>query len=121
MYPKSLVAEFFRLFGAADTEKLLTVFAGTTLRIPSTKELEEARRNIAIYETLSHAKSAAEARRLGEALMSQHNISRNQVRRVYKLTRKLLRESKRFSEADAKTGQLKKKTIRVWRKSKRRM
>jgi hypothetical protein len=121
MFPQSLLADFERIFGTEATEKLLIIFAGTTLQVPSTKELDEAQRDIVIYKTLSGSKSISESRRLGVLLCQQYNISRREMRRIYKKTRRKLKEAKRFNDSDQRVGNHLPKRIKVKRVSKRRM
>lgn len=118
IYPRTLLSEFYRMFGPEATEKLLTVFAGTTLHIPTTRDLEDAQRDVAIWETLSRSKSAAESRRLGEALCKQYKIPRRKMRYIYNSMRRLLKERTKFSTADKSTGQHKIGSIKIRRKLK---
>jgi len=98
----------------------LTLFAGTTIRVPSTKEQDAAIRDISIYETLRGAGSASESRHLAEALAKQHKMSRRHVRSIYKKMRKLFKVNKKLQEEDIATGQHKVKRVHVKRKSKLR-
>lgn len=104
-YPNTILSEFHKMFGSTNTEKLLQVFAGTTLQIPSTARVEESMRDVVIYETLIKSKSASESRRLGVALAEQYDIDRKEVRAAYRSMRKRVRENKKLLEADQKVGQ----------------
>lgn len=104
-YPNTLLSELYKMFGSANTEKLLQVFAGTTLQIPSTSKVEESMRDVVIYETLVQSASAAESRILGTALAKQYDIDRKEVRAAYHSMRKRIRENKKLLEADQKVGQ----------------
>lgn len=121
IYPRTLLSEFYRMFGAANTEKLLMVFAGTTLHIPSTKDLEDVQRDVAIWETLARSKSAAESRRLGGILAKQHRIPRRRVREINRQMRRMMKENARFEAADKKTSQHKGGKIKIRRKQKWRL
>lgn len=117
-YPNTLINEFFKMFGYSNTEKLLQVFAGTTLQIPSTTKIEEAMRDCAVYETLCKSKSAAESRRLGKALAEQYDIDRAEVRKIYHAMRKRVRQNKKLREADQNVGRLSTKgKVKVKRKT----
>jgi hypothetical protein len=121
VFPQSLTAEILKLLGPEQTEKFLMVFAGTTIKVPTTKDVQEAERNLAIYDTLKKAKSPPESRRLGETLAEQYNISRYEVRELYRLTRKMLNEGRILTEADIRTGHHQRSRVKVVRKKKRSM
>lgn len=104
-YPNTLLSELYKMFGVANTEKLLQVFGGTTLQIPSTSRVEEAMRDVAIYETLIKSKSASESRRLGVALAEQFDIDRKEVRLAYRSMRRRVRDNKKLLEADRNVSQ----------------
>lgn len=115
------MGEIYRIFGnPALTEKFLTVFGGTTIRIPSTKELEEEERNLAIYQTLMGSGSKSESRRLGKALCEHHGLTRREMRLLFKTTRRKLREAEKISESDQGVGKMRPKKVKVKRKNKRR-
>lgn len=116
LFPQSLISEFNRIFGAEDTEKLLTVFAGVTLHIPSTRDIEEAVRNVAIYETLVRSASAVETRRLSGIMCEQYDLSRTELRQIFKKTRRELNEAKRTRAADSKIGELIPRKLKTKRK-----
>ena len=116
IYPKSLVSEFCRMFGPANTEKLLAVFAGTTLQIPSTKDLENAERDILIWETLRHSKSPNESRKLSANLASQYHLPRKKIRHVYYTMMRRMRENKTLEDADRATGQHKQGNLKLNRR-----
>jgi len=86
-----------------------------TLHIPSTKEIEEAIRNVVIYETLIKSKSATETNRLSAVMADQYDMSRRELRAAFKKTRRELNEAKRTKAADTKIGQLIPKKIKVKR------
>jgi Mor transcription activator family protein len=115
LFPKTLIPEVHRIFGQEVTEKLLTVFSGTTIHVPSVREQENAMRDIAIFETLHSSKGASESRRLGEALSAQYGISRRRVRHIYRTMRRLRKQNTKLVAEDLATSQHKGKA-----KSKRR-
>jgi len=121
IFPQSLTSEILRIFGPELTEKFFLVFGGTTIKIPSTKEIREMQIGLAIYDTLHNAKSRAESRRLCAILGEQHDLKRKEVRKLYKYTKGMLREAKKVNEADVRVGNNQKARIKVKRKNKRRM
>lgn len=120
-FPHSLLSEISRIFGPEATEKLLTVFAGVTLYIPSTKEIEEATRNLVIYETVNLAKSKTELGRLKTVLCEQFDISRKELAKAYQRMKKQLNESTKISLSDAYISKLEPHHMVRKRRSKRRI
>ena len=117
-YPNTLLSEFHSMFGAADSEKLLQVFGGTTLQIPSTATADKLMRDIIIYETLSKSTSASQSRRLTTGLMEQHDMKRAEVRQAFNSVRKQVRLVRRLRESDSRVGQhILKRKIKVKRKA----
>lgn len=123
LFPQSLIAEINRIFGAIATEKLMAVFAGTTIYIPSTKDLELAERDLAIHDTLLKCTTRAQSRRMGVVMCAQYRISRKELRDSYKKVRFLLRDGKKHIEADVRTSlhQTRRRKIKTKRRSKRRI
>lgn len=113
------MGEIYRIFGIEDTEKLLQVFAGTTIYVPSTKNLENEERNLAIYETLKKSKSMQETRRLGELLCEQYKLKTREMRLIRRQTEKKLQEAKRFVESDKLVSKHQPKKIKLKQKNKR--
>jgi hypothetical protein len=103
-YPNTLLSELYKMFGSANTEKLLQVFAGTTLQIPSTARMEECMRDVIIYETITKSKGAAESRRLGEALAKQFDTDRKEIRDAYRSMLKRLGQNKKLQQSDQNVG-----------------
>lgn len=120
LYPKTLIPELYKLFGEQITEKFLTVFAGTTIHVPSSREQENAFRDIAIFETLQNSKGAAESRRLGKALSAQYRISRRRIRHIYRKMKRLRKMNVKLIAEDLATSQHKVKRTNVKTKSKLR-
>ena len=109
IYPQSLIAEIYKIFGIEDTEKFLTVFAGMTIKIPSTIDIENEDRNLAIYETLKKSQSGSESRRLGTVLCEQHKLKRKELREIFNATKRKLREAKKSVESDRLTSEHRRK------------
>jgi hypothetical protein len=119
-YQNTLLNEFYQMFGAANAEKLLQVFGGTTIQIPSTATVDKLTRDITIYETLSKSSSPAQSRRLTTGLMGQHGMKRAEVRQAFNSVRRQVCLVKRLREADKQVGQhILKRKIKVKRKAKR--
>lgn len=119
-YPNTLLSEFYQMFGAADFEKLLQVFGGTTIQIPSTSTVEKMMRNVAIFETINKANGAAQSRRLTQGLMERYDMKRIEVRQAFNSVRKQVHLVKRLREADQEVGQhILKRKIKVKRKMRR--
>lgn len=106
------------MFGEKMTDRLLTVFAGTTIRVPSTKDQSNAIRDIHIYETLCTASSASESRQLAEGMSKKYKMSRRHVRQIFKTMRRLYKVNKKLKEEDLATSQHQVKRVNVKRKSK---
>jgi hypothetical protein len=99
-FPKSLTSDYYKVFGLEDTEKLLTVFSGMTIRVPSTKDVERAIRDISIFESLV-GKKGRDARQQRLHLVEQHRISLTKVRKVFRKMKRVMRLSMRMKEAEA--------------------
>lgn len=121
LFPQSLTSEICKLLGPEATEKFIAVFAGTTLKIPSTKDFLEAKRNLAIYDSIKLSKTKEEATKIRAILAKQYHMSVKEVRYVNRKIKKLVREAEKFTIADAKTGQHQPSRMKVKRKKKRRM
>jgi hypothetical protein len=109
------------VFGTELTEKFILVFGGTTIHVPSTREIEEESRNVSIYSTLKNAKSIQQSKRLGQALCEQYDLDRTEMRDIFKDTKRKLREAKRVIDSDKRVSVHMPKKIKVRRKSRRRM
>jgi hypothetical protein len=120
MYPRSLLAEFYTIFGEATTIKIIDVFSGTTLEIPSRKSLEVADRDIRIYEALCPCTSSKQTRAVEERMAEKYELSIQRVREIYKNMKRQMGENKRFQLADKLTGKLRRSTLKVEHRSKRK-
>lgn len=121
LYPTSLVSEFCRIFGPANTEKLLTIFAGVTLRIPSTGDLIKAERNLAIYEILCRAKDKADFRILRKQCEARFGLSKGKVKSIFRGMRRVLKDAKEVSDVDKASGELKRRKLRYERPERRKI
>ena len=118
-FPNSVLVEFHRVFGEAATEKLLEVFSGVTLEVPSHQYLETCERDISIYEALCLSTSASQTRKLAGEQAKKHGLSHSRVRTIFRQIRKQMKENRRFKLADERIGQLKKGGIKVEHQSRR--
>lgn len=122
LFPKSTIHEFFRIFGPEDTRKLLAIFGGTTIRVPSTEDLELAQRDLYIYEKLKEVRGDGVARRkLGGILEKELGLSRRKLRLIYRAQRKLHKEAEALRKLDEAVGRHKRKKIRVLRRKRGRI
>jgi hypothetical protein len=97
------------MFGIENTEKFLNVFAGMTVRVPSTREMEEEERNLAIYHTLRTGTSASHSRRMGTILCERYRLKRKELRKIYWETKRKLKEANKFRESESLVSELKSK------------
>jgi Mor transcription activator family len=120
MFPRSILSEFCELFGPKHTETLIDVFSGTTLEIPSRQTIENAERDILIYETLCLCTTASQSSACGKTLCKRFNISRRRLREIFHRMEKQLSENKKFKLADIRIGKLKKVNLKIRHRAKRR-
>ena len=52
----SLIQEFYRVFGDGATWKLLDIFAGTRIKVPSAREIRIVKRDVFIYRSMLKVK-----------------------------------------------------------------
>lgn len=121
LFPKTLIPEVYNLFGKEVTDKLLTVFAGTTIRVPSTRDQSNAIRDILIYETLCAAGSSSESRQLAQDMSKKCKMSRRHVRKIFKVMQKLRKTNKKLQDQDTAVGLHQIQSISLERKSKLRV
>lgn len=118
VYPKSLLNEFYTVFGDVTTTKLLSVFAGMTLKIPSSREVQKARRDLVIYETLQKATSKEEFRIIRKTLQAKHGLSKAKIKEIHKYMQKLHKAGKELQDADKAVSQHRKKKVKVKKRKK---
>jgi hypothetical protein len=118
IFPRSFLAEFMATFGEKNTQLLLDVFSGTTLEVPSRRTLDNAQRDIIIYETLY---TSPNARKTKHILALKYNISPERIWKIFRSMRKQIGENKRFRMADERTGKLKKSKIQIEHQNRRKL
>ena len=121
MFPRSLLAEFTEIFGEANARKLIDVFSGTTLEIPSRKALENAERDMLIYELLSISTSPQQGKEKRDKLSRKYNLSKGRVQEIFRQMKRQVKENRKFQQADESVGRLQRSRIKVEHRSRRKM
>lgn len=119
MFPRSLLGEFLEVFGKANTIKLIDVFSGTILEIPSRRKLEALDRDIQIYEILCSCTSQKQTKEMRKKLSLKHNLTEKHIREIFSQLERQLRENRKFKLADERTGRLLGSKLRVPHERKR--
>ena len=113
LYPRSLLADFKRVFGEESTRKFIEVFSGTTIDVPSRRTIDNLERDVVIYESLCVSTDARQSRKLGEHLANRFGLTRKKVREIYAQMQRRLREDKKFESASERVGELKKSGVKI--------
>lgn len=104
LYPKSLISEFCHVFGPEDTERLLSVFGGMKLKVPSHEDISKMKRNLEIYEAMVQAKAQSPKRsafRLNRRILqARYGMKKKKMMAIYKQMDRLMRQSKEVKAAD---------------------
>lgn len=119
MYPRSLLGEFLEVFGKTNTIKLIDIFSGTTLEIPSRRRLEALDRDIQIYEAICSCTNKKQLKAVRKKLANKHNLTEKHIRDIFKRLERQLKENRRFKLADERTGRLAGSKLRVPHERKR--
>lgn len=80
LYRNTLLPDLYEVLGEEHTLKLAMVFGGMKIAIPSMKEINDLKRNIDIFETLSYSQSLETAKLLAD----KYEVTEVWVRAVYK-------------------------------------
>lgn len=80
LYRNTLLPDLYEVLGEEHTLKLAMVFGGMKIAIPSMKELNDLKRNLDIFETLSYSQSLETVRLLAD----KYEVTEVWVRAVYK-------------------------------------
>jgi hypothetical protein len=75
---RSLVAEFYEAFGKEMTEKFITLFGTTYLRVPTSAEVERNLRDIAIYQHLVNRPNDL------KGIMTQYSVTIEKLESILK-------------------------------------
>jgi Mor family transcriptional regulator len=108
MYPKSLVNEFYKVFGPETAEKFLTIFAGATFRVPGTRDLEKAKRDLFIFEAIDPIEDMGLRKRERKRLSETYHLSTKKVRSIYRKMRRVAKLQVRLAHADQEVSAHKK-------------
>jgi len=119
-FPKSLVSDFCTLFGEKMTEKLLMVFGGMTLKIPSHQDVQDTERDIVIYESLIRCRTPEEARRVRRVLSLKHHVSKRKIRGIFGRMQRLHRQAAQIRDADQAVGRSQVKKLHIRRLKRQR-
>lgn len=91
LYRDTLLPEIYEELGEQTTIKLISIFGGVKITVPSYTKIKELKRNIDIYETLCHAQGKETVR----ILAYKYGVSEVWIRSVFK---KMRREYSRIIE-----------------------
>jgi len=91
------------------TKKLLLVFGGTSIRIPSMKEILNMQRDLQIYEELARTVSRKDFRIAKKVLEARYGLSKKRLEDIHVEMSKLHKEGKRIRKHDIAVGQHKRK------------
>nr|BDD47579.1 hypothetical protein 13 [bacterium] len=84
LYGDTLLPEIYEELGEKNTLKLVSIFGGVKLTIPSYTRIKELQRNVDIYETLCHAQSVETIRLLAD----KYEVSRVWIRSIFNRMRR---------------------------------
>lgn len=118
IYPKSLLAEFCTIFGMQTTHKLLTVFGGITLKIPTSRELQKTERDLQIYEQLAKIEDKQAFRIVRKTLEAKHGMSKAKIKEIYRYMQRLHKSAEQIRAADVAVSQHKRKKVKVRKRKK---
>lgn len=78
-----LIAEIIEVFGEENLDKLLSVFGGRVIRIPTKKEFRTALERIAVWVACSEEDPTERSRKEGD-LVRVLGLSRSKIQTIYK-------------------------------------
>ncbi len=84
LYRDTLLPEIYEEIGEEDTLKLISIFGGVKLTIPSYTKIKELKRNIDIYETICHAQCNETVRLLAD----KYEVTPVWIRAIFKKMRR---------------------------------
>lgn len=80
LYRNTLLPDLYEVLGEENTLKLVMVFGGMKIAIPSMKEINDLKRNLDIFETLSYSQSLETVKLLAD----KYEVTEVWIRAVYK-------------------------------------
>lgn len=84
LYRDTLLPEIYDEIGEENTLKLISIFGGVKLTIPSYVKIKELKRNIDIYETICHAQCNETVRLLAD----KYEVTPVWIRAIFKKMRR---------------------------------
>lgn len=109
IYEETVLPEMFDLLGEESMKKLILVFGGLKITIPTYKEIKDLKRNIDIYKTLSYSQSSETVQFLAE----KYNVTTSWIHLIFK---KMRREYSKILDSIEKVEQPEKVRITTKRK-----
>lgn len=104
LFPKSLISEFREICGIEITQKILDVFGGMNLKVPSHEDIEKMKRDLDIYNALNHArgldKGKIEFRIMRRTLQAKHGLNKKKILKIFHNLDKLHKKSREIKAAD---------------------
>lgn len=83
-FPNSLIVEFSRVFGKDNTQKLLSVFGGMVIKIPSSKDIHRMEKEVAIFKILSSAKDGKQLSILRGEVQAKFGMKKKDIIDIHK-------------------------------------
>lgn len=84
----SVLPEIYEVFGREQTLKFLDVFAGSTIKVPTRKKLQECIRDVDIFCTLEYTKHPPTKKELAD----QYDLSESSIKEIYKRVKSLTKD-----------------------------
>jgi hypothetical protein len=107
LFPKSLIAEFHDVFGDETTAKLLTIFAGTIIRVPSSRDITRSEQAISIYETFEGVTPQSRVA-LANLVCSRWKLNSKRVMAIFRKMQSVAKDAARLQESNSAVSKLKK-------------
>jgi len=90
-FKDSYIPELYEVFGEQQIFRFLDIFAGTTIRVPRARDLQNAIRDSNVYVLMSGKDQAAAK----DILMKRYSMSSAQVDEVYKEVKQVFVNAKK--------------------------
>lgn len=98
IYKDTILPELFEIIGEEETLKLIQIFGGMSIKIPSYKKILDLKRNIEIYETLAYASSSSSVKLLAQ----KYNITEIWVCNICRMMRLEYPKIQKFLKENSK-------------------
>lgn len=99
-FSKSHIVEYGRVFGKDNLKKLLAVFGGTTIRVPSVKDVQRMEKELAIFKILSSAEDNAQRKILRLQVQAKFGVKKKDVSEIYRRLGKAWRQYQKAKAED---------------------